>query len=152
MDNCFHCGNEIKENEIRNGETRQFGDKLYHKICYKGLIDDEHDKIHHKFKIKTLIRKPRFIVAWWTPYFWLFMGMFFLIGNAVSLNFFKNIAIYNAEELVQLGSTNPPIVTWLAISTLVSMMMIVYGFWLFNHTEEEDDHEAKLKKKYKKRR
>ena len=66
--------------------------------------------------------------------------MIFLIGNAVSLNFFKNIAVYNAQELIELGSTNPPLVTWLTFTTLLSMIMIVYGVYLFRHTEDDEDY------------
>jgi len=149
MDSCSHCHEDIPEEEIRNGETRQFGEKLYHKICYKSLIDNEHDKIHKKFSFKKFAKKPRFVVAWWTPYFWIIMGMFFLIGSANSLNYFKNVAIYNADELISLGSTDPPLVNWLVISTLVSMIMIVYGVYLLRHTEDDDEYEAELKKKHK---
>jgi len=140
LNSCNHCHVVITEDEIKNGGTRSFGEQFYHKVCYKELIDVEHGKIHKRFQIGKLIRKPRFVVAWWTPYFWLIMGMFFLIGNAVSLNFFKNIAVYNADELIKLGSTNPPIVTWLGFSTLVSMIMIVYGVYLFRHTEDDEDY------------
>ncbi len=133
---CFGCNEEFTEDVIVNGGTRQFGVNVYHKTCYKELIDNEHKKIHSKFTIKKLFKKPRFIVAWWTPFFWIFIGVFFFIGNALSLNFFKNIIIYNESELLALGSTDPPIVTWLMISTIVSALMILYGTYLFNHTEE----------------
>ena len=136
---CTVCNEPIEEKEIEDGDTRQFGSQMYHKECYKTLIDVEHRRLHKIISIRKLIKKPRFIVAWWTPYFWISIGMFFFIGNAISLNYFKNVAIYNLEELMFLGTTDPPFVWYLGVSVGVTMMMIIYGLYLLNHTEEDID-------------
>ncbi len=135
---CPKCGKKITEEDERNGDTRLFENGIYHKLCLKKLIDTEHKEFHKKIKWTGLWKKPRFIVAWWTPYFWIIMGLFYMIGSAVSLFFFKNIAIFNLAELRHFGTTDPPLVAYLTVSTIVSMFMIVYGIYLFNHTEPND--------------
>lgn len=133
---CTECGKVVTELDVINGDTRLHLDQIFHKKCLQKLIKNEQKKLQSESRFTNLMHMPKFIVAWWTPYFWIILGLFNFITVLLAFDVINNKIVFNLETLQKMGSTEPPLLFLLITSLVVNALMIVYGVYLFQHAEE----------------